>query len=219
MHLGEISADSIINISVTRGDVGVNLTSSVVEIHEEYLLAEPFRHNNSIISFSSPDLKIEMTVTRNGEVPFFWRSVDINKEIKDGKIYHAITTNVDGIRLNRRNSFRVFIGENGTAMQVTDSNRMTVTIRDISAGGIGLYTDRTDDLLFNIGDQVHIYYVDDVMGFSIDVVGRVVRTEETEHGRIYGCRFVRMYPQVDKYIAAKQRKDRNKKTDLSGLQK
>lgn len=210
MKLGEISKDSLIHIAITRGRTSVSLVSEPTIVSDEMLFVKPFMHNDSYISFSSPDLHIEMMVVNPGEVPYFWKSVVITKEMVNGEIYHCIRSKLPGVKLNRRNSFRVYIGEHGTLIDSPGNGERDVRIKDISSNGISFVAKGEEESDFRLGDRVHLMYRDSEEHFIIDVESRIVRAEKHKAGMVYGCSFVKSYPQIDRYIATKQLKERAK---------
>ncbi|MBO4678286.1 MAG: PilZ domain-containing protein [Lachnospiraceae bacterium] len=212
MRLSEIAADSIINVLVSKEESSISLTSTMAFYDEDLLFVNPFMYEDNIVSFDVPDLTVEMMVVRENEVPYYWKRVHVGVMKVDGKLYHAISSRHTGVRLNRRNSFRVFVGEEGSAFQARGGEKLPVLIKDISATGIGFIVHGMDEDYFSPGDHVHINYIDKEERFGIDVVGRVVRRFETEKGILYGCSFSNVYPQINKYVNEKQIKSRKKKS-------
>lgn len=211
MKLGEVPSNATINIEVIRGDTSVNLSTSLIWVASDALYVEPFMHGSSFISFMSEGLRVEMTVVRENDVPLFWKLVTITKEEFDGRLVHCIRSNIDGVRLNRRNSFRVFVGNEGSVMEATGGGEYDVTIKDISANGISFVTRSLGAPTYKPGSLVHIKFEDREARFVIDVQSRVVRRTQRDNSYVYGCRFVRVYPQISKYVAQKQIRNRNKR--------
>ncbi|MBR5337025.1 MAG: PilZ domain-containing protein [Lachnospiraceae bacterium] len=205
MKLSEIAPDSIINVLVSKEDSSISLTTTMAFYDEDILFVNPFLYEDNIVSFDVPDLNVEMMVVRENEVPYYWKRVHVGIMKIDGNTYHAISSRHAGVRLNRRNSFRVFVGEEGSAQfQLRGGDKLPILVKDISATGIGFLVQGDDDEYFQPGDQVHINYIDKEERFGIDVVGRVVRSTSTEKGRLYGCSFSKVYPQINKYVTDKQ---------------
>ena len=212
MKLSEIASDSIINVLVSKEDSSISLTTTMAFYDEDILFVNPFMYEDNLVSFDAPDLAVEMMAVRENEVPYYWKRVHIGVMKIDGKLYHAISTRHTGVRLNRRNSFRVFVGEEGSAFQPRFGDRLPIIVKDISATGIGFIVQGIDEDYFSPGDQVHINYIDKEERFGIDVVGRVVRHTPTEKGILYGCSFTKVYPQINKYVTEKQIHSRKKRT-------
>ncbi|MCR5721424.1 MAG: PilZ domain-containing protein [Lachnospiraceae bacterium] len=216
MRLSEIAADSIINVLVSKDESSISLTTTMAFYDEDLLFVNPFMYEDNIVSFDVPDLNVEMMVVRENEVPYYWKRVHVGLMKIDGNTYHAISSRHTGVRLNRRNSFRVFVGEEGSAFQARGGEKLPIIVKDISATGIGFLVQGIDEDYFDMGEQVHINYIDKEERFGIDVVGRVVRTSRTDKGTLYGCSFSKVYPQINKYVTDKQlHKRKHKSTPLS----
>lgn len=213
MKLNEVQPKSIINVTVSKENSSINLTTTVIgyDWEKEALIVEPFMYEENMVSFAVPDISVEMMVVIEGEAPFYWKAVSVATFKADGKYYHAILSDLVGVRLNRRNSFRVFVGEEGTVIQTTGSTKHPALIKDISATGIGIILQGDTEPIYSPGAQVHINYMDNEARFGIDVIGRVVRAKVMEKGVLYGCSFSKVYPQINKYVTQKQIKNRQKK--------
>lgn len=215
MKLYEIAEGSIINITVSKDDASINLTTTAVGYREGGLYVNPFMYEDALVAFDIPGLAIEMMVVREGEAPYYWKRVLVAKTYVDDTLYHVVISDLAGARLNRRNSFRVFVGEEGSAMQVPGAERIPILIKDISATGIGFIIKGEDVPSYKLGDKVHITYTDNEERFKIDVIAKVVRTGRNEAGYLYGCSFAKVYPQLNKYVAHKQVKNRKKKKAIT----
>ena len=64
MKLDEISEDSVISIAVIRGNTSVNLQTNPAFATEDGIMVHPFTHDDTIINFNVPDLRIEMIVAK-----------------------------------------------------------------------------------------------------------------------------------------------------------
>ena len=213
MKLGEITTDYIISVTVVRGETSVSLSTDVLAQGSDCVYVNPFLHGDAMVSFDIPDIDISMMAVRENAVPFFWNSVTITKDKVNGQVCQCIRSTGDGVRLNRRTAFRVFVGIEGDCIVIDKNTMVPITVRDISASGIGFIVHSKEDPEFKFGSKVHIRYEDAEMRFKIDVIARVVRREEAEAGYIFGCEFACMYPQIEKYVAQKQLK-KNKTSQI-----
>lgn len=211
MKVGEVTADQLISVTITKNDTSATLMSEPAFTVGEDLYVQPFRYNGAIISFDAPDINISMMALKEDSVPFFWQIVHIRKVVKDGQFYHCISCNMDGVRLNRRNAFRVFVGVNGDCIIMQNNKTIPVNVRDISATGIGILASEEYATDFGFGSKIRIFFNDEDMYFKVDVIARVVRTVAAEKAFIYGCEFTCMYPQLERYIASKQLKLKKEK--------
>lgn len=207
MRLQEIAEGSKINITATKEDLSVNLSTEMAFSFSDCILVKPFIYEGTVVNFNAEGLVIELIAIKEGEVPYIWKNVTITREEYEGEVYHAVRTGTVGVRLNRRNSFRVFVGERGCAMEVPGNKRIDVIVKDMSSTGIGFLVDSAQDPHLKNGSHVHITFSDDAMRSSFDVVGRVIRKVEEEEKTLYGCILSKTYPQIDRYCAAKQVKN------------
>lgn len=214
MKIQEIPEDSRINITVTREDTSAAFSSTIAHSFSDCIFVEPFMYEDNLIAFDTPGIIIEMVVTREGEVPYVWKSVQITKEVYENKVYHCIKAGTIGVKLNRRNAFRVFIGENGSAMEVPGNARLDVLVKDISSTGIGILIDDSLRCDLDVGKHVQVMFSDSVISANFNVTARVVRIVpvEDKNQHLYGCQFSKHYPQIDRYCAAKQIKNRKPAT-------
>lgn len=210
MKLQELQPDSKINITVTRGDTSATLSTTMVTAYGESILVEPFRHNGNIVSFDAPDLHIELVATKEGEIPYVWKNVRIDRVTYDNQTYQSISTGTIGVKLNRRGAFRVFIGDPGSVIDAKTKERHPVRIKDISSSGIGFLIDKSADLNYELGTGLAVIFVDDDLNQDFELLTRVVRRVELEDSNqiLYGCMYTKRYPKVDRYCATKQVRSR-----------
>lgn len=205
MKLTEITNDMLISVTISRGNTSASLVTEPAFALNDELYVKPFTYNNAVVSFDAPGLAISLMAIKEDSVPYFWKNVTIIKQIKDGEVYHCISSGMDGVKLNRRDSYRVFVGEDGECFATTNKS-VPVTIRDISANGVGLIVYEEDAKLFNFGAKLRITFSDNPMYFNADLMARVVRIVKTDKGYVIGCEFTQVYSDINKYVASKQLK-------------
>lgn len=208
MNISEVTSEFNVNVTVIRGNSSGNFATKAAFGRTDGLYVEPFFHGSSMISFNVPGITLDVSAVQDGEYPYFWRNVHIERRDYDGKPYHFIKADGEGVKFNRRKAFRVFVGESATLNIVPDLNAKAVRVKDISATGIAVLGDAD---LCKRGDMIVVRYTDDVLRSQIDVSARIVRILETEAGTLYGAAFTKLYPLVEKYVAQKQLKNRQSK--------
>lgn len=214
MKLQEVDEKSNISINVKKDGLSASFPSEIVKVFSDCILVELFEHEGNVISFDGEDLEIELVVVKPGEVPYFFKNVRITRETYEDKPYHCIRTGTIGVRLNRRNAFRAFIGEDGSAVELPGNVRADVFVKDLSSTGIGLLVYGKPDKGYEEGQSLHITFSDSLIRANIDAMAKVVRIVESDNEILYGCAFSKHYPEIDKYVAAKQvRKGLNKKKE------
>lgn len=204
MNLGEITEDYSVSVNVIKGNASATFTTTPAFYLAGNLYVHPFKYAGRIINFAYEGLSFELSVIKEGEVPCVWKNVTITREIHGGEIYHAISASTDGVRVNRRNSFRVFVGTEGEVVDEETKEKYTATIKDISTTGIAIIPTVNKEDLFPAGRLLQVKYVDEDFFTGIDVKCRVVRSFESDVGQVYGCQFVRIYPKVEHYVAMRQ---------------
>lgn len=105
----------------------------------------------------------------------------------------------EGIKINRRDSFRVPIGR--SAHSNIPGHNMVI-VRDISHSGFAL-TDRNKNFNLSKGTRVSIAFED--YGYKIGLEGTVVRIEERDDFTVYGMKTTSFCKSLPEYISMKQR--------------
>ncbi len=143
-------------------------------------------------------VQVNLSYCQENGMPVIWNNV----KIVNYKTEYLVQVSTDGVKNNRRNSFRV--GVSATArLTMSKPGPQYITVRDISLSGFSI-TDRKKELGLVIGDKLSISYED--FGFMIDLEGRVVRIEEHEDMIIYGLVICNMCKDLSAYLNNKQRR-------------
>lgn len=146
------------------------------------------------------NVKIDMEFPQDNGVPMIWRNV----KIINHKVAYVLQVFGEGVRNNRRNSFRISVGKQGWfSMKGRESHY--VTVKDVSASGFSI-SDRKRELKLMKGDQLSVSFED--LGYRLDLVGKVVRIEEREDMIVYGMVIINICNDLSTYINIKQRPTR-----------
>lgn len=146
------------------------------------------------------NVTIDMEFPQENGVPLIWHNV----KIINHKVAYVMQATVDGVRNNRRNSFRVSVGKQGWFSMPGRESRY-VTIKDISVSGFSI-SDRKKELKLMKGNQLSVSFED--LGYRMDLVGKVVRIEEREDMIVYGLVITNICNDLSTYINIKQRPTR-----------
>ena len=204
MKIGEIEAGSAVTLLVKKDDLSVELPSEIVKVYDDSVLTKCFMHGDNLVSFDVDGLSVEMMVVKPGEVPYNFKNVQVSLVELEGVRYHCLRTGTVGVKLNRRNAFRVFIGEDGSAIELGGGKSARILVKDLSSTGIGFLVDKTEHTEFEVGTKVHVTFADSVIGKRIEADSMVVRAVEQETQFLYGCMFTKHYPDIERYTASKQ---------------
>ena len=143
------------------------------------------------------NVQIDLECAQEDDVPIIWHNVKIVHIQSE----YVVQTPEDGVRHNRRNYFRV--GVSVPARLRMPGKTVSIMIRDVSLSGFSI-TDRTKELNLLPGEQISLRLED--LGFTIDLVGRVVRIEDREDLNVYGLEICNLCKDLSTYISVKQRR-------------
>ena len=79
-----------------------------------HIIVEPVKHNGKILNFSNSSI-IKNVVVDAQPLPEKYINVDVEITMLENKKYHIILSDKEGIPINRRNEFRVYVGSYVTA--------------------------------------------------------------------------------------------------------
>jgi len=160
---------------------------------------------SNIVNFESDLVRCEVLVPSSGE---FYNDIRVRRVfLPDAGDVHVVMCPIGESFVNRRAFFRLWVGVQGTASTtgLTDFAQETVTIRDVSAGGVGFFCRR--GFPADVGDTLIVTFADTSskksFWFSLNCV--VVRAVGANRGdKILGCRLLREHEEVHDYVHKKQ---------------
>lgn len=204
MEIREITSSFKMSITISNQRSDITLSSEIAFVQNDKLYVEPFEHNGVILNFNSDSVVISMIAYQEEKAPYLWKIVHIGRELIDGKTYHVITSDVVGVRINRRENFRVFIGIDGKATILGKDVPFDIMVKDVSESGFAILVDVTSEIKINKNEAVMIDFYDKEVDEKFTLTGRVVRAEMTERYVLYGCRLLKDDGSMRRYIANKQ---------------
>lgn len=149
---------------------------------------------NQVLNFNGVTIDLEYGLQQ--AAPYMWKNVRV---IYHRGYYILKVFAPDGIKTNRRDSFRVSIGVSG---RTDNPDLSSATVRDISHSGFALASKKQVESL-SLGDNIVVTF-DDIT-FHIRLEGVLVRTEERDGIFIYGFKSTVFSPHLPQYLALKQR--------------
>ena len=149
---------------------------------------------SQVLNFTGVTIDLEYGLQQ--AAPYMWKNVRV---IFHRGYYILKVFATDGIKTNRRDSFRVSIGVNG---RTNHQDLTTATVRDISHSGFALASRKSVDTLQK-GDTIVVTF-DDIT-FHIRLEGVLVRVEERDGIFVYGFKSTVFSPHLPQYLALKQR--------------
>jgi len=200
IKLSDLDAGSNITLIISNQDrqmeIGATIDRSIREnisvITINLDLTQPLKFEN---------VHIEVEAIHTDGVPYIWRTAQILYYQSE----YILQVKNDGIRYNRRNSFRVGVSKIATMSSAGHGNT-DVMIRDVSLSGFSI-TDRKKELHLHKGDSVHVSFED--IGHKLNLSGLLVRIDERDDLIIYGFEIQNLCKDLSSYVSIKQRRLHN----------
>lgn len=207
MEIYELTTAHKMSITIANARTNISLNSNIVFVEDNKLYVEPFVYEGAVLNFDSANVTISMIAYEEEKSPYLWQVVHIAKEVRDNTPYHVISSNLSGVKINRRENFRLFLGIEGTAT-LMGGKPFDVLVKDISSSGFAVLVDMNKPINVHKNDIMQLEFVDVTFNEDFVLNGRVVRMDKTDKYLLYGCRMVTENPVIDKYIANKQLENR-----------
>ena len=207
MEIYELTTAHKMSITIANARTNISLNSNIVFVEDNKLYVEPFVYEGAVLNFDSANVTISMIAYEEEKSPYLWQVVHIAKEVRDNTPYHVISSNLSGVKINRRENFRLFLGIEGTAT-LMGGKPFDVLVKDISSSGFAVLVDMNKPINVHKNDIMQLEFVDATFNEDFVLNGRVVRMDKTDKYLLYGCRMVTENPVIDKYIANKQLENR-----------
>lgn len=204
MTFEDTQQGDLVVITVHIQNKKISLESKIINVIDNSLICEPFMANNAIVNFYR-NMEIEMIVVHPNSTPIYWQRVYVDLKTYHESNCHIITTNLPGIKMNRRNSFRVYIGQ---SVKITGANDQTIqgTLKDLSSNGFAILVAK--DVEYELHKKLTVEYLDNKYQKYFELSGRPVRKQEMEHYMCYGCILDRRNPDLENYLSQKQMENR-----------
>lgn len=196
IRLSELEAECRITLLVSAADNQMRLEGYIKKVVNDAVAIIG-------IDFESPqklnfdNVKVQLECMLDENVPYLWKQA----RVVNYKNEYVLQVACEGIRHNRRGSFRVPVSSIGT-LKMAGRGSLKVMIKDVSATGFGL-ADRTKALGLNMGDRANLLYEEN--GYELNLTGILVRKEEREDMDVYGFEITNLCRDLPKYISFKQR--------------
>ena len=174
--------------------------TKIVEIAPDFVLIEPILHNGMTVGFKE-GCSVDFQYVINPKV-YTWKSVNVSLIRWKEQIFHKVDLYGAGQPLNRRQSFRLYLGEEMslTTFTAEGSQQNRVLVKDISETGIGFFSKenwhRSQLVRLNLPIQ----------GGTLPLAAKIVRKvfDEKYDRYLYGCRLTEPNKYLPHYISKKQ---------------
>lgn len=212
MKLSEFSEGQDLLIMVLFGDQQIDFNSTIEEINpkKHFIYIAPIIKNNKLVTFNAKGVHVNLLIHLPDSKPLLFRNIILLPIKRSNDTYcYRIHSNIDGIEFNRRGAFRCPIDLNTVLKIGTGQTTYDIILRDVSATGFS-FVFKNENIPCNEGDFVHTILNDFLEStcenFTFQLFGSIVRSVELDNKKIiYGCKLVKKTPNLDTYIAKKER--------------
>ena len=136
MIIKEVPAEGNLTIEVSLKERKLEFHSQCVESGVNYIYAQPIRIDGKILSFNSEGhLMVNLIYLREEKNPIVWKGVGITTVQNNGKNVYKIVASGEGFEMNRRQSFRLFLGLGAVVQIGSNKKAVNVILKDISENG------------------------------------------------------------------------------------
>lgn len=193
-NFSEIKDGSPIILILHTGSVHTKMHANIINlIREDIATISLDTPVSQILKFDHMD--IEVIYISDDGYPFVWKK----SKIVYFKNNYVLQIKGDGVRYNRRITYRVTISRSAQ-LHTIDDNEYKVTVKDVSLNGFSI-ADKKKELQLSIEDGVSLYFED--INHVIDLYGTVTRIEQRDDYVIYGFIIRRSCRDLPSYITAK----------------
>ncbi len=196
-----------IELDVTYNGKSISFKSEIVYSLNNSILIAGIKYHNRAISFSD-QCTFNLLYLFQGKL-YIWEKVTVKLVKAESTVYHKIELNSDGKPYNRRETFRMYIGEEMPIIinMIEGPASFTVLIKDISESGLAFMAKED----FDTNRTIHLNITYHHMMICLKAV--IIRKEFLEHINLtlYGCKLIEKNQTLNKYIAEKQGEQLRKK--------
>ena len=208
MLINQIVSGSKVTLLVMIGINTLEFETEAVEPLDSLqpgLVVNPITKEDKIINFHVSGVVCKVRIQNEEDnMPYEWVNVSVRKiKMNDKGLFHVLLSDKNVKPLNRREAVRVWLGIEAIAQIGRNKQTYDVTVKDISATGVGFICESNVEVLNGI--PVHLNFFDPVLETKFSLTGIVVRKVELENNNtLYGCKLNTESPLVRKYVNQKQ---------------
>lgn len=187
MTAAELELEHSIELEIIMNGKKTTLLSSVEHLVGTNVLLTPIQINGKVVGFP-PNCVVNLLYVGEKQV-FCWKNIKLKAVRYEKNVYHSAELVGDAEVLNRRGSYRVYIGQQMmlTAFSSKGPKTYSVHVKDISETGMAFFSKEE----FDVGRTVRLNF-SVKQGQEIPLSSQIIRTQEFENrqDRLYGCKFV-----------------------------
>jgi len=212
MTVAELQLEHSVELEILMNGKKTTLLTAVEHVIGTTALLTPIQMNGKVVGFP-PDCIVNFLYVGEKQV-FCWKKVKLKAVRYENKIYHSAELVGDAEILNRRGSYRVYVGEQMllTAFSANGPKHYKVQLKDISETGMAFYSKED----FDIGRTVRLNF-SIKKGQDLPLSSQIIRVQEFENrqDRLYGCKFVEKNNRLISILMSLQQERQREKMGLS----
>lgn len=188
----------------------IDIIREISEGHD-FVVIKLVTLNERKINFIIKGIKYKVIGSKEGS-SYYWKDpAIIIANLPNLGCVHVIVANSEGIKFNRRESFRLWLGQSATIRFGEDRLPYDIVLKDISTLGIGLLVSSSYEI--NKGDEITVQFRDeyipngrsDYVSALYTIEAKVVRVvARDDKMNIIGCTILTANTDISKFITKKQ---------------
>ncbi|MCR5823682.1 MAG: PilZ domain-containing protein [Lachnospiraceae bacterium] len=211
MEISDFTPGQQVKLDIRANNTKGSFDATVALTYKNILLLEPIVVDGRLVGFPQ-DYTATLTVIVK-DVCYVWDDIKVQAISFKGRHFHAIELFGEAESKNRRNNFRVPIGEEMSVVYFTEEGPRPhrALIKDISVTGFAFISKEE----FDIGRMVRLNIVlpdKTPLGLSAKIVRSQPGARPSE--KIYGCRFSDKNQKLSNFLMQIQRDKQKKKFGL-----
>jgi hypothetical protein len=201
-NLLDFDIDTEVTVNFTLKDGKEYSFPSKIIYKNNFVFIDVIKFNGNILNFKDTKIFVSILISNFDERPVLFQKCFLETVKSKNFIGYAVHSLIDGIEVNRRGAFRMYLGVNANIVVGENSNTSEAIVKDISYSGIAITSYKKIDF---VGKKIRITFDDKFLNYHFDLIATMVREIEiSEDKYVYGCSFLKEYPMLQKYISEKQ---------------
>lgn len=204
MKIFELEEKTEVNLIIVFGEKTLNFKSTYVGAKGKDALVSALRVDGKVLNLEGEDVKVSLMVERENDKPIIWTECDVKMVVVKGSVMLKIGNKGDAKSVNRRDGFRLYIGDNAKGRVGRNKEAVQMILKDVSYSGFAVLIESKGAYEKNM--PVRVVYKDEELATVIDLIGKIVRVEDSGDKKLLGCKLDFPSPILGKYIGDKQQR-------------
>lgn len=212
MTAAELQLEHSVELEILMNGKKTTLLSEVEQVIGTTVLLTPIQINGKVVGFP-PNCTVNLMYIGENQV-FCWKNIKLKAVRYEKRVYHSAELIGDAEILNRRGSYRVYIGEQMTltAFSAQGPKNYLVQVKDLSESGMAYFSKEE----FDVGRTVRLRLAIK-KGMELQLSAQIIRVQEFENRQdhLYGCKFIEKNNRLVGYLMHLQQERQKQKLGIS----